>query len=135
MNKYTFQSQPFPVDALVPILGDAVKQAQWNTQAPMPLAVAAALATASLATQGHINVRRPNQTRSMPVSLYTLIIAESGERKTEVMNHFVKPIREFEAHQVAEAEKKMLAYKAAHMVWETELKALKRQLAELIDGD
>jgi len=135
MNKYTFFPQHFPVDSLIPILGDAVKQVQWNTQAPMPLVVAAALATASLASQGHVTVRRPNQIRAMPVSLYSLTIAASGERKTEVMNLFMKPIREFEAIQAVEAEKQMLKYKAAHIAWKIEMNALKRQLAELIDGD
>lgn len=52
------------------------------------------LGAMSIACQGLINVAFPNG-HTVPVSLMTLMIAETGERKTATDDFSVKPIKEF----------------------------------------
>ncbi len=86
---------PYPVDALPPLLRDAVLEAQSFVQAPVALVACSALAALSLAGQGLVNVRRDHQLIG-PVSLYVLAVAESGERKTTCDTIFGAALREWE---------------------------------------
>ena len=55
-----------------------------------------ALGAMAMACQGGIDVAYPNG-HVVPVSLYLLTIANSGERKTALEAWFFKPIRDFQA--------------------------------------
>jgi len=69
---------------------------QCYGQQPLPLVASGALANLSLACQTLANVARDNYLVS-PVSLYFLVIASSGERKSAADNVFSKAIRQWEA--------------------------------------
>ena len=86
--------RPYPLDALPPIIGDAVAEYQSYGQQPVPMVACSGLASASLAAQPLANVVR-DRNLSGPISLYTLVIAVSGERKTSADRVFAKPIREW----------------------------------------
>ena len=73
----------------------AVEEAQKVVECPYSMVVSAALAVLSLAAQGLVNVKVSDY-QIMPVSLFFLILAESGERKTTCYNLFFKVIEEWE---------------------------------------
>jgi putative DNA primase/helicase len=83
------------VDALPPLLRDAVQEVHRFVQAPPALIVASALASLSLAVQGLVDVRRDAQLVG-PVSIYLLSVAESGERKSTCDAIFARPLNEWE---------------------------------------
>ena len=71
---------PFPLKALGEVLGGAAAAIVEAVQVPEALAAQSILAAAALAAQPHGNVARDGQL--IPVSLFALTIAESGDRKT-----------------------------------------------------
>ncbi|WP_457089482.1 YfjI family protein [Microvirga sp. P5_D2] len=88
-------AEPFPVDALGTLLGEATTAIQVKTQAPRAICAQSVLGAAVLAVQGHADVRLPmGQTR--PVSCYFITIGASGERKSTADNEALRPIRRHE---------------------------------------
>jgi hypothetical protein len=79
--------QPYPVDALPPILRDAVLEYSFYGQQPVPMIASSALASTLLCTQGLADVARDEHSTG-PISLYFLTVAVSGERKTSVDRWF-----------------------------------------------
>ncbi|MCV2422730.1 DUF3987 domain-containing protein [Paucibacter sp. DJ4R-1] len=75
--------QPFPMDALPAVLGDYGRIIQHCTQAPDAIVGNSLLAAASLAVQPYANVMLPYGA-SVPLSLFLVTVAESGERKSAV---------------------------------------------------
>ena len=73
-------AEPYPIDALSPIIGPAARALMEHVQVPDALAAHAVLGFAALAAQAHANVQTLGGPR--PISLYMLTVAESGERKT-----------------------------------------------------
>ncbi len=109
---------PYPVDALPPLLRDAVQEVHRFVQAPPALIVASALASLSLAVQGLVDVRRDAQLVG-PVSIYLLSVADSGERKSTCDAIFARPLNEWElerrtamAEEVVMAEAALAAFEA-----------------------
>jgi putative DNA primase/helicase len=117
---------PYPVDALPPLLRDAVREAQAFVQAPMALVVSSALAALSLAAQGLVNVRRDHQLAG-PVSLYLLAVADSGERKTTCDSIFSPALRDWESGRVMAIAPDLAARDAA-------LAASEAKKAGILDG-
>lgn len=72
--------QPYPIDALGPILAPAARAVMEHVQVPDALAAHAVLGSAALAAQAHANVQTLGGLR--PISLFMFTVAESGERKT-----------------------------------------------------
>lgn len=112
------QSSPYPVDALPKGILEPVQEVVDFTQCPFAIAACSALANISLATQGLVDVERTPGLDS-PSSLYFLIIAESGERKTSVDNKFSKAIRQWEKEMKVDYDLKLKKYSADNDVWET----------------
>ncbi|MFI3221482.1 MAG: YfjI family protein [Methylococcaceae bacterium] len=77
------KAAPYPVQALGEILGNAVKALHQDTKAPLALCAQSVLASASLATQAHFDVKLP-WGELKPLSLFFLTVALSGERKTTI---------------------------------------------------
>jgi Protein of unknown function (DUF3987) len=73
-------AEPYPIDALGPIIAPAARAIMEHVQVPDALAAHAVLGFAALAAQAHANVQTLGGLR--PISLYMLTVAESGERKT-----------------------------------------------------
>ena len=81
------EPQPFPLEALPPNIAAAVVEYQACGGQPIEMVVTAAIAAMSGCVQGLVDVRRDSQLVG-PVSLNTLVIADSGERKTTCDNAF-----------------------------------------------
>jgi len=114
---------PFPVGALPSIVQDAVYDAQRQTNAPLELCVASALSAMSLAAQHGYDVERPGGLVS-PVSLFTLSIAESGERKSTVDALFTRPIKDFVSQKRDEFEAKISEFNVESELWLRDKNAL-----------
>jgi len=111
------ESLPYPVEALPPLLRDAVTEAQAFVQAPMALVACSALSALSLAAQGLANVRRDHQLVG-PISLYLLAVADSGERKTTCDAIFCPALRDWETGRRQEMSPKIAKLEAATAVFE-----------------
>ena len=71
---------PYPLVALGEVLGGAAQAIVDIVQVPAALAAQSVLAAAAMAAQPHANALRSGQ--PIPLSLFALTIAESGDRKT-----------------------------------------------------
>lgn len=94
----------FPIENFPLILKNAIQEVHTNTGFPIPLIAASALGPVAAACQNSINVELPVGSIS-PVSLFLLIIAESGEGKSPTDQLFAKALRDFEENEA----KKLLA--------------------------
>ncbi|MEQ9039410.1 MAG: YfjI family protein [Silicimonas sp.] len=83
-----------PIADLGPLIGPVTAIATL-TQASPALALNAVLAAISVCAQGHADAQTLDG--QSPLSLFSLSIAGSGERKSAVDAHATRPIREFEA--------------------------------------
>ena len=117
----------FPVHKLPDALKAAVLEVHESIQAPIPLIVAAALTPLSIASQGLFNVRRLGGLVS-PVSLFLLVVAASGERKSTADALFRKPLSDFEEAHLDMATKSLAAYKPLHRAWKVKLKGLEKAI-------
>ena len=135
------ESRPYPVDALPPLLRDAVIEAQAFVQSPAALVACSALSALSIAAQGIVNVRRDPQLAG-PVSLYLLSVAESGERKTTCDRVFGAALRDWErdralacAAELAEYETATASYEAKKAGLLESIKRKRRDAQDTADDD
>lgn len=77
------KAEPYPVQALGGILGDAAQALHETIKAPLALCCQSVLAAASLAVQAHFDIALP-WGEVKPMSLFLLTVAESGERKSSL---------------------------------------------------
>jgi putative DNA primase/helicase len=123
----TTESLPYPADALPDPIRAAVAEVLDFTQAPAPMAAASALSALSLAAQGLADVERAKGLAG-PCSLFQLILADSGERKTSLDNLFIQPIRQWEQQQAEAAAPELRDYQAAVAAWEASRAGLKERI-------
>lgn len=71
---------PYPLSALGDLIGDAAKAIVEAVQVPDALAAQSVMSAAAMAAQAHGNVQRAGQ--QIPLSLFALTVAESGDRKS-----------------------------------------------------
>ena len=85
-----------PLDDLGP-LEPVVRNLQARTKAPMAIALQSVLGVVCLAAQGHRDVETLGG--AVPLSLFLITIAQSGERKSTCDKLSLKAVREFEERQ------------------------------------
>lgn len=102
-----------------------------KTMAPRELVLTQTLSFYSALLQALIDVDRPGVGRGA-VSLYTLTIADSGERKTTVSNLLTKPISEFQRGEEENYLHQLEEYEVDIEIYENQLSHLKRQLSQEI---
>ena len=105
-------ARPYPLDALPPVMRKAVETYQRYGQQPLPLVACSALANASLAAQGLVDVGR-DENLIGPVSLNLAVIACSGERKTSADRRFAAAAQRWQAERSEAMEPEMAAARAA----------------------
>ncbi len=108
--------EPYPVDALGPVLGGAVAALRRIVQPAEATAAQSVLAAASLAVQPLRDVLIDG--RTLPCSLFLLTVAESGDRKTATDRAATLPHRERERVLAAEYCEQARAFKNAHDAYE-----------------
>ena len=101
-------SDPFPMDALGTVLGNAAKAVQADIQAPDAIVGNSFLAAASLGAQGLADIE--DDGRRSPLSLFILSIGVSGERKSSADTKACYPAyaRQASLSRVAEDEQKIM---------------------------
>lgn len=120
-------SLPYPIDAIPRNLQDLVIEFQQNSNVPIELAAPMVIAVASVVCQGLVDVARPNCDPS-PCSLFSLVIAGSGERKSTVLNKLMAPIRDFEATLAARVAVDSSDYEAKFLTWDVQQKFLLQEI-------
>ena len=118
----------YPVAALGP-LRDAVEAVQGMTLAPVAIPAQSALAVASLAVMGFVDVETLGGNR--PVSLYCLTIAQSGERKSSCDAPLMAAVRAHEKEQAEAQRDAVTIWQNSHALWKGERE---RILAEAKKG-
>ena len=123
------EPMPYPTDALPSVIGEAVDEVTAFNQAPVSMAACSALSAASLASQGLASVQRAEGLMG-PVSLYTLALLDSGERKTSTDEHFIAPIREYEKDVAEKAKPDISEFKAAERAWVAKGKGVEARITK-----
>lgn len=119
--------QPYPIDCLPEIIKTPVVAYQKYGQQPISLIASAALANVSLACQSMANIARDHLLIS-PVSLYFLIVANSGERKSAVDKTFSSGIRKWQTSNRDRLEPKVRAAQIVHHAWKSECDGIIKQI-------
>ena len=109
----------YPIDALPSSIQKLVLSYQNYGKQPVSLIASTALANLSLACQSLALVARDEFLVS-PVSLYFIVIAHSGERKSAADTLFSKPIRNWEQRIRKKREPKVLSALTEHKTWQVE---------------
>ena len=110
----------FPVDALGPILSDAVNALHEIIQAPLALCAQSVLAAVNLGAQAFVDISVNG--RVFPVTEFFLSIAVSGERKSTLDSIVLKPIRELERELQETYKNEYHEYKVKKDIYEKKFK-------------
>jgi hypothetical protein len=125
---------PYPIHALPADLQALVKEIQQYYQAPVPMIATCALSILSSAGQALADVDIDG-TLNKPLSLFTLIVAESGERKSEIDKVLSKPLHEWERQQLEDRADEIKAARAAHKAWEAAKRGIEKRIETLASKD
>lgn len=120
---------PYPLDHLPPLIRDAVAEVLESSQVPTSLAVVSALTCASLSVQHLADIERDSHLTG-PISLFGLIIAESGERKSACDSLFGRFIRESQREAMDALKPKVTAWFAGHEIWKCKIEGLKASIRD-----
>ena len=118
---------PYPVAALPAVIRDAVTEAEEFAQYPLALPACSALSVLSLVCQGLANVRRAEKLEG-PISLYFLVVADSGERKTSADTHFMGQLHAYDKQMRTDNEIPLGKYKADLEIFDSKKLGLKMRL-------
>jgi hypothetical protein len=110
-------ADPFPVDALGPILGPAAADMHERVQCPLAISAQSVLAAATLASQGHADVQLPTS-HLRPLSNFFVTIAETGERKTTADAEALWSIRKREQTLREEYDSALPDYENETLAWD-----------------
>ncbi|MGU5760180.1 YfjI family protein [Aeromonas hydrophila] len=126
------QAQPFlsvpqelPVHVLPDELQKVIRYVQQETQAPSGLIASAVLGVMALACQDLFDIAPKDKLR-FPISLYQVVLAESGERKSTVDKLLMKPVRDLEGELEVRYQEDNKRHDVAMYSWQVEQKALKK---------
>jgi putative DNA primase/helicase len=108
---------PYPIDALPETIRCAVVEVQTFVKAPVPLVASSAVSTVSLACQAQIDVKRAEKLEG-PSGIFSLAIADSGERKSTCDVLFLAPIRKYESDQAEAGKPLKKVYSATLGAWD-----------------
>lgn len=108
--------EPYPVEALPPIIGAAVEEVRAYVQAPVALVACSALSALSLAGQGLVDVERDPRLVG-PAALYLLTVADSGERKSTCDGYFAAAIADWERDEAERLAPAVEAAGRARAIW------------------
>lgn len=97
-----------------------------KTQAPWDLVLISTLSTYSILLQGIIDVERPGVGKG-PVSLFTLGIADSGERKSTIGSLLERPIIKFQSNELNRYEDELKTFEVKKEIYEREKGHLKEE--------
>ena len=127
LQKQLTEEAPYPLQCLPPILQNAINGYQKYGQQPVSLIASSALANVSVSCQALANVGRDKHLVS-PVSMYFLLVASSGERKSAIDNAFSKAARQWESTIRKRSERAVRTAISQHKAWKMEHDGLLTQI-------
>jgi putative DNA primase/helicase len=119
----SIQPEPYPLDALPLGMREAVQEVQAVAQAPVAMVATSALSALSMAAQGLHDVVRAERL-SGPVGLFTLVLADSGERKTTCDDFFQPTIRKWQQAQEEARRPEVEQHEADMDAWSAQREGL-----------
>ncbi len=117
----------YPVGAFPITARNAIREIARNVKAPVDLVASSVLSAMSAVTQAQVKVSLPIGGQSKPVSLFMLVVAVSGDRKTTVDNLVFRPVRQYDDQLLGEYERAMRRYLCEHRIWSAKGRRLIRQ--------
>lgn len=127
------ESEPYPIDSLPPVMLHAVLEVHEATQAPLAMVACSAICATSAACQALIDVRRDEQLKG-PVSLFFVVLGESGERKSTVDSFFSKPLKDFHQRGAEKSKQERKKHNAAMAVWSAKCTAVENRIKGIAAG-
>jgi len=115
----------YPFCLLPEKLVDVIRFVELETQAPSEMIAASLLGVMSQACQDVFDVA-PNEKLRFPVSLYQIIVAESGERKSAVDKIIMRSIRELEDELEIKYRDQRNEYEKNSRLWVVKSRALEK---------
>ncbi|UNP87527.1 DUF3987 domain-containing protein [Aeromonas encheleia] len=114
-----------PVHVLPCDLQDVIRYIQQETQASAGLIASSLLGVMALSCQDLFDISPKAQLR-FPTSLYQVVLAESGERKSTVDKLLMKPVRDLEGELERQHQEDKQQYNIVMRLWRSEQKALEK---------
>lgn len=116
------KGKEFPAGALGPVLGGMARALhEAAVQSPLAICGTGVLAAAAVSTQGLRDVVLPLAgDLAKPLSLYFLIVARSGERKTATDTLVLEPVKKRTAELQEEYDAKIADHRNTLDVWTSE---------------
>jgi len=102
----------------------------YKTKAPRFMILTQMLSVIAIASQQLVDISPKNEMK-IPASLYILILAASGERKSTVDKLLMKPVREFEKWLAEQAENTQQKYQTELEMWNMKKKVLIKELDDM----
>lgn len=122
--------EPYPLDALPTAMREAVLEVQGFAQAPMAMVATSAMSALSMAAQALHDVKRAEKLTG-PIGLFTLVLADSGERKTTCDDFFMPAIRQWQRGQEEAMRPQVESHEAAMDAWNAEREGIVAKIKEL----
>lgn len=116
-----------PVDILDEIISEAIYDVHDLTQAPEPLIASSVFSAISLSCQGLIKVR-VSETLEYNTSISSLVIANSGERKTSVDRMVLAPFYQHDKVKLAQSDEMKSVHYARLRAWSEREKGILSQI-------
>ncbi|MCC0808059.1 DUF3987 domain-containing protein [Methylobacterium sp. W2] len=116
----------FPVHALPPLMKSAVEALEEHIQAPRSMCAHSVLSAAMLSCQGLADVEVQGLPTPRPLSLFMLVVAVSGERKSACDDLALLAVSKHEAQLRAEWDEEAREYKATDAAYQAEKKKIER---------
>ena len=120
--------QPFPTDALGPMLAPVASALHEIVQSPLAMCANSVLAAATLAAQPHVNIELPiGRGDIKPVSLYFITVGKSGERKSATNSQVMSSIKAREQDLNLKYKAALSAHEDELEVWQAERKKILKE--------
>lgn len=123
-----FNPEYFPVAALPPFLQHVVADVQSKTQAACSSCVLAVLTTIAAAFQARTSVQVGSRP-PFPISIYAIVIAASGERKSSLLTAATSSLRNFDAEERIRHKSAVQKYAEISEVFKSKLSGLRKAIA------
>lgn len=119
----------YPIQEFPDSLSNVIQALSIDIEAPVELIAGTVLSAVSLACQTFIEVKFPDG-RIKPVSIFNLILANSGERKSTIYNLLMKPFFDFEKKDKKEYGVLLNEHEAEMITWNIKKKAILKSISK-----
>jgi len=116
------KAEPFPFECLPGVFVDYARELAKGLQVADSIVGASFISLFSLLTQDIGDVK--TDFGNLPLSIFSLIVAESGERKSTVDKFVFRPVRQKEKELFEEYKDLFELYKTKERVWKNEMDAM-----------